>query len=356
MVTLRDVARAAGVSLATASRALSDAPHVSPANREQVALAAASLGYRPHPAARALTTGSTGTLGLVVPDLANPFFAAVAKGVQARAHETGRDVLVADTDEDVTAEPDIITRLGDRVDGLVLCSPRLPAEALGALLAAPAADGRVALVNRETPFAPSVSFDLSDGVRQAVDHLRALGHTTVAYVGGPAGSWSDGERRQALAEVAVVDLGSFRPTHGGGVQAADLALAAGATAVLCFNDLVALGVLARLHARGVATPADVSVVGFDDVPAASLVTPALTTVAVPLARAGREAVDLLAGAARGGDVVPERRRLPVELVVRASTAPRDPRLADTTPGSSATAPATSPATIPRTADPEVVIR
>ncbi|MFD6175408.1 MULTISPECIES: LacI family DNA-binding transcriptional regulator [unclassified Isoptericola] len=346
MVTLRDVARAAGVSPATASRALSDAPHVSPANREQVARAAASLGYRPHPAARALTTGSTGTLGLVVPDLANPFFAAVAKGVQARAHETGRDVLVADTDEDVSAEPDVITRLGDRVDGLVLCSPRMPADDLGTLVAG----GRVALVNRETPFAPSVSFDLAGGVRQALDHLRALGHDRIAYVGGPATSWSDGERRRALADVSsrgvppVHDLGPFRPTHGGGVQAADLALAAGATAVLCFNDLVALGVLARLHARGVATPHDVSVVGFDDVPAASLVTPALTTVAVPLARAGREAVDLLGRDAGSSPEPgsPEHRRLPVELVVRASTAPL-----------SATAPT---ATSPHRTDPEVVIR
>ncbi|MCK9793103.1 LacI family transcriptional regulator [Isoptericola sp. 4D.3] len=340
MVTLRDVARAAGVSLATASRALSDAPHVSATNREQVARAAQSLGYRPHPAARALTTGSTGTVGLVVPDLANPFFAAVAKGVQARARETGREVLVADTDEDVTVEPDVITRLADRVDGLVLCSPRMSADALGDV----ASGGRVALVNREAPGVPSVSFDIADGVRQALDHLRALGHDAVAYVGGPRGSWSDAERRaasSALAGDALLDLGSFRPTHGGGVQAADLALAAGATAVLCFNDLVALGVLARLHARGVAIPDDVSVVGFDDVAAASLVTPALTTVAVPLARAGREAVDLLAP---GGDA--PHRRLPVELVVRSSTAPVAPAADRRTPRT----------TVPRSTDPEVVIR
>jgi len=346
VVTLRDVARAAGVSLATASRALSDAPHVSAANRDQVARAAESLGYRPHPAARALTTGSTGTVGLVVPDLANPFFAAVAKGVQARARETGREVLVADTDEDVAVERDVVTRLGDRVDGLVLCSPRMPADALGALLSE-AAGGRVALVNREAPGAPSVSFDIAEGVRQAVAHLRALGHRSLAYAGGPATSWSDAERRAALGDVAgdaVVDLGAFRPTHGGGVQAADLALAAGATAVLCFNDLVALGVLARLHARGVTTPGDVSVVGFDDVAAASLVTPTLTTVAVPLARAGREAVDLLGGGSAAG---PDHRRLPVELVVRASTAPAPP---------AGDSPAAHARPGPRTADPEVVIR
>lgn len=320
MVTLREVARAAGVSLATASRALSDAPHVSTANREHVVRTAEELGYRPHHAARALTTGSTATVGLVLPDLANPFFATVAKGVQGRARETGREVIVADTDEDATLEQDVVARLLDRVDGLVLCSPRMPSDALAPLTAT----GRVALVNREAPGAPSVSFDVPDGLRQAADHLRALGHEHVAYAGGPRSSWSDGERRAALADAApgAVDLGAFRPTHGGGVQAADLALAAGASAVLCFNDLMALGVLARLHDRGVRAPHDVSVVGFDDVPAATLVTPPLTTVALPLARAGREAVDLL-GTDRAA-----HRRLPVELVVRSSTAPAPVRTTD----------------------------
>ncbi|MEN5072631.1 LacI family DNA-binding transcriptional regulator [Isoptericola cucumis] len=343
MVTLREVARAAGVSLATASRALSDAPHVSAGNREHVVRTARELGYRPHHAARTLTTGSTATVGLVLPDLANPFFATVAKGVQGRARETGREVIVADTDEDAAQEHEQVARLLGRVDGLVLCSPRMPADALAALTAT----GRVVLVNREAPGVPSVSFDVPDGVRQAVDHLRALGHEAVAYAGGPRSSWSDAERRAALDALdgggarRTIDLGSFRPTHGGGVQAADLALAAGATAVLCFNDLVALGVLARLHARGVRAGRDVSVVGFDDVPAATLVTPALTTVALPLARAGRDAVDLLGpGPDAGSDagLAAVHRRLPVELVVRASTAPAPAR---------STAPA---------ADPEVVIR
>jgi len=341
VVTLRDVARAAGVSLATASRALSDAPHVSASNREQVVRTADELGYRPHHAARALTTGSTGTIGLVLPDLENPFFAAVAKGVQARARETGREVLVADTDEDGDLERDLVDRLLDRVDGLVLCSPRMPTDALEGVVAG----GRVALVNREAPGAPSVSFDTADGVRQALDHLRALGHDLVAYAGGPTASWSDGLRPAALGRGAagpdqVVDLGAFRPVHAGGVQAADLALAAGATAVLCFNDLVALGLLARLHARGLRVPDDVSVVGFDDVPAASLVTPALTTVAVPLARAGRQAVDLLEGP-------PERRCLPTHLVVRSSTGPA--------PGSPDRLPTVVLAPFARTPDPEVVI-
>ncbi|MCA5893718.1 LacI family transcriptional regulator [Isoptericola sp. NEAU-Y5] len=347
MVTLRDVARAAGVSLATASRALSDAPHVSAANREQVVRTAEALGYRPSHAARALTTGSTGTIGLVLPDLENPFFAAVAKGVQGRARETGREVLVADTDEDGDLERDLVDRLLDRVDGLVLCSPRMPPPALERVVA----DGRVALVNREAPGAPSVSFDTADGVRQALAHLRALGHDAVAYAGGPAASWSDALRRSAFtaggaAEVEateVLDLGAFRPVHAGGVQAADLALAAGASAVLCFNDLVALGVLARLHARGVRVPDDVSVVGFDDVAAATLVTPPLTTVAVPLARAGRQAVDLLdVTGGRAAGQAPERRCLPTHLVVRSSSGP-------------APAPAASSPAVRLSPDPEVVI-
>ena len=324
-VTLRDVARAAGVSPATASRALSSSGTVAAGRRELVLRAARELGYRPNPTARALATGRSGHLGLVVPDLENPFFAAIAKGVQARARDAGRAVLVADTDEDGALEAELVQQLGESVRGVIVCSPRMSARALERCSSA----GGVVLVNREAPGMPSVTFDTRHGVRQALAHLHALGHRTVAYVGGPASSWSDGERRGALQDVEgleVVDLGSHRPVPAGGVAAADLALASGATAVFCFNDLLAIGVLGRLRARGARVPEEMSVVSFDDIPAARLVAPSLTTVSVPLARAGREAVDLVL--ARTGTSGPDagappaaQRRLPAELVVRDSTSP-----------------------------------
>ncbi len=323
-VTLRDVARAAGVSPATASRALSAPDLVAPERRELVRRVARELGYRPNRAARELITGRSGHLCLVVPDLENPFFSAVAKAVQARARAAGHAVVVADAEEDPLLEAELVTHLGAQADGVLLCSPRMSPDDLAEV----AADDRpLLLVNREAAGLPSVVIDNRDGVRQAVRHLHALGHRRVAYAGGPPGSWSDARRREGLVGdlaaqlpgLDVVDLGAHAPVFAGGVAAADLALAAGATAVLAHNDLMALGLLDRLRTRGVRVPDDVSVVGFDDAPVATLVTPALTTVAAPLARLGRTAVDLLLDPPRTD--APARVALPVELVVRASTAP-----------------------------------
>ncbi len=317
-VTLRDVARAAGVSPATASRALSAPDLVAPERRELVRRVARELGYRPNRAARELITGRSGHLCLVVPDLENPFFSAVAKAVQARARAAGQAVVVADAEEDPLLEAELVAQLGAQADGVLLCSPRMSAEDLADV----AADDRpVLLVNREGAGLPSVVVDNRDGIRQAVRHLHALGHRRIAYAGGPAGSWSDARRRDGLAtldvDVDVVDLGAHAPVFAGGVAAADLAVASGASAVLTHNDLMALGVLDRLRTRGVRVPQDLSVVGFDDAAVATLVTPALTTVAVPLARLGRTAVDLLLSP---HDDVPHR-VLPVELVVRGTTGP-----------------------------------
>jgi len=318
-VTLRDVARAAGVSAATASRALSAPDLVAPERRELVRRIARELGYRPNRAARELITGRSGHLCLVVPDLENPFFSAVAKAVQSRARAAGHAVVVADAEEDPRLEAELVAQLGAQADGVLLCSPRMSADDLAAV----AADGRpVLLVNREGADLPSVVVDNRDGLRQAARHLHALGHRRVAYAGGPAGSWSDARRRDGLAaldlDLEVLDLGAHAPVFAGGVGAADLAVAGGATAVLTYNDLMALGVLDRLRARGVRVPEDMSVVGFDDAPVATLVTPSLTTVAVPLARLGRTAVDLLL-TPHDGDA--PRTVLPVELVVRGTTAP-----------------------------------
>ncbi|MFS0698824.1 LacI family DNA-binding transcriptional regulator [Cellulomonas sp. 179-A 4D5 NHS] len=297
-VTLRDVARAAGVSPATASRALAASGSTSTDRRAQVHRAARELGYRPNRAARELITGRTGNLCLVVPDLENPFFAAVAKAVQSRARAAGYAVFVADSEEDPHLETELVTQLGAQADGVILCAPRMSETALTRLSA-----GRsVVLVNREAPGVASVVVDNVDGVRQAAAHVHALGHRRVAWAGGPADSWSDRERHAGLLRAAerlpgleVVDLGHFAPVFAGGVAAADLVAASRATAVLAHNDLMALGILDRLRSRGTAVPGGVSVVGYDDVPAATLVSPALTTVAVPFGRLGRAAVDTLLG-------------------------------------------------------------
>lgn len=322
-VTIRDVARAAGVSMSTVSRALSSPDQVAAETRDRVEAAARAMSYRPNRAARGLITGRTGNLGLVVPDLENPFFGSICKGVQARARAAGYAVFIADTDEDPAAEVEVVRSLARQVDGLILCSSRGTDQALERL----ASECRLVLLNRRFADLPSLVFDNEGGARAVTRHLVALGHRRIAYAGGPTTSWSQGRRLEALQVCCdetpgldLVDLGHFPPVFAGGVQAADLALASGATAVVGFNDLVAVGVLDRLHQRGVTVPHDLSVTGFDDVPIAGLASPSLTTVHSPRLQMGRASVDLLLAEVLGQPVeVPAALELTTHLVVREST-------------------------------------
>ncbi|MEV8372399.1 LacI family DNA-binding transcriptional regulator [Kribbella sp. NPDC056861] len=323
--TLRDVARLAGVSASTVSRALSLPEVVNATTRARVRQAADQLGYEPNKAARGLITGRTGNIGLVVPDLANPFFPSVMKGVQARARSHDVAVFLADTDEDAMAEAGLVRALAKQVDGLILCSPRATDDELAAI----AQDTNVVLVNRVVAGVPAVTFDNEGGMRQAISHLAALGHRRIAWVGGPATSWSSVQRELGLRTAAetqgveLVPVGQFAPTYDGGVAAADQAVATGATAVVTFNDLVAIGLLARLHTRGIDVPGDLSVVGIDDIAMAGMSRPALTSVRLPKQRAGEIAVDLLLALLDDPDAALGPRTLDTlqgELMVRDSTA------------------------------------
>jgi DNA-binding LacI/PurR family transcriptional regulator len=324
-VTIKDVAHAAGVSASTVSRVFTIPDVVRHDTRQRVFEVATTLGYHPNRAARGLITGRTGNLGLLVPDLTNPFFPGVVKGVQARARESDLSVFLADTDEDPAAEADLVRALSGQVDGMLLCSPRTSEDELRAL----AGETPVVLLNRRVGRIPSVAVDNADAIRQAVAHLRAFGHGRVAFVAGPRTSWSSRERARALraataaAGVELAEIGNFAPGFDGGVAAADLVLAAGVTAVVAYNDLVAAGLLNRFAARGVAVPATISVVGFDDIALASMVTPALTTLSQPMEQTGRAGVDLLLQliADPGRAATATRRELTSRLMVRDSTGP-----------------------------------
>lgn len=321
-VTIKDVARVAGVSPSTVSRALTTPALVQAETRARVERAAAELGYQPNRAARGLITGRTGNIGLIVPDLTNPFFPGVVKGVQSRARESDFSVFLADTDEDPTAEAGLVRALSKQVDGIVLCSPRMAEDDLRSVCG----DTPLVMLNRRVGQIPSITIDNLDGIRQAVAHLAALGHRKIAYVAGPRMSWSNRERARALrtataaAGIELVEAGNVAPQFAGGVAAADLVLATGATAVVAYNDLVALGLLNWFATRGVKVPEAISVMGFDDIVLSQMVSPSLTTVAQPQEQIGRAGVDMLLQLLEDPDRAAfARRELPSQLMVRHST-------------------------------------
>ncbi|MEV5747379.1 LacI family DNA-binding transcriptional regulator [Actinoallomurus sp. NPDC052308] len=321
-VTIQDVAREAGVSVSTVSRAFTVPDLVKEETRQHVLQTAERLGYRPNRAARGLITGKTGNFGVIVPDLSNPFFPTVLKGVQARAREADYAVFLADCDENATEEMALVQAMAKQVDGVILCSSRMTQDQLDRVVGTTS----LVFINRQVRDNPAVLMGAAGGMRQAIDHLAALGHRRVAFLNGPKASWSNRERRRGLRQAArhdmeIVELGPFAPRFEAGPHAADLVIAEGVTAIIAFNDLLALGVMSRLADRGVAVPEEMSVVGFDDIPMAGMATPPLTTVAMQNERAGRAAVDLLVNllTVSGADAGDLRRELDCQLIVRAST-------------------------------------
>ncbi|MFC7304333.1 LacI family DNA-binding transcriptional regulator [Streptomyces monticola] len=318
-----DVAADAGVSPSTVSRCFASPGQVRPETRERVLAAAARLGYTPSRVARSLAVGRTRTLGLIVPDIANPGFAVVAKAMQARARRKDYAVFLADTDEHPDDEYELALTLARQVDGLLLVAPRMDTERLGEVVR------RVpgVVVNRRVPGVSSVAAPTDDGLRQAVAHLHALGHRHLALVLGARHSWSSERRGHAVREICeqlelkLTEFGPHEPKFHTGAQMADLVLASGAGAVVAHNDLMALGVLSRLSERGVRVPDDISLVGVDDILLAATSTPALTSVRLPLDALGERAVDLLLRRLDDGAEECQELTLDSELIVRRSTGP-----------------------------------
>lgn len=309
------------------SRAFGMPDVVKEETRRRVLTAAAKLGYHPNRAARGLITGRTGNIGVIVPDMENPFFHSVLKGVQARARETDNWVFLADSGEDAQVEYELIMKMSKQVDGIVLCSSRMTSQQLEHALA----ETTLVFLNRRTPGSSSVFFDSAGGGRQVVNHLAQLGHRRLAYLGGPTNSWSNRERRRGLRYAAkrrgveIVELGPYTPRFESGRQGADVALGHEVTAIVTYNDLMALGVLARLAERRISVPAGYSVVGFDDIPMAAMASPALTTLAMPKEEAGRAIVDMLFGLLANTSGTNSQVGLGTSLTPRASTAPPENR-------------------------------
>ncbi|MPZ29236.1 MAG: LacI family DNA-binding transcriptional regulator [Micromonosporaceae bacterium] len=320
--TIRDVAHASGVHISTVSRTFS-APHlVNAETRSRVLAQAESLGYRPNRAARALITGRTHNLGLIVADIANPFFPPMIKAAEGQARLRDHHIFVADTNEDALVEEDLVRAMAKQVDGVLLCSPRMN----NSLIEQLSREVPLVVVNRLVAGLPCVVMDVAQGARDAIAHLVGLGHRELALLGGPRGSWTSREIRKTAtatartADVALTVISPNPPTEDGGLAAAEQVVRAGASAVLAYNDLMAIGLIEGLDALGVAVPTGISVVGIDDIALSRRTRPKLTTVANPTSAAGRAAVDMLL---QHGD---DRRTtaqvmLRTELMIRDSTGP-----------------------------------
>lgn len=327
-ITLADVAAKAGVSLMTVSRVVNERPGVGTDTRRRVREAIESLGYRPNIVARGLKASSSRSIGLMVPDVTNPYFPEIVRGAEDVAIEHGYTLLLTNVIEDAKRETLALQTFEDHmVDGVIACSPRLDNQELYPLLKRQRA---VVLVNRRTDakIAGSVRIDHELGARMLLRHLHQIGCRRPAFLAGPTHSHAgrermlgiDREARELELEIPRSRVVPCAPTVEGGALAAAELLAREPTidALLCFNDLVAAGAMQALAESGVRVPHDVAVTGYDDIVFARMFRPALTTIRAPTYELGQQAasmlLDRMQGRGHGIDIV-----LQPELIVRDST-------------------------------------
>jgi LacI family transcriptional regulator len=292
--TIADVAARAGVSPATVSRVMNGNPSVDAALAERVRAAAEELNYSASPLARSLVLGKTNTVAVVVPDLANPTFHGVLRGLSRAAFHDGYHILIADSAETVAEERILAVETRRRSDGLVLCAPRMAEADLEQLLEELTP---VVLVNREagSTSTPVIAADYRTGSVELLNLLYDYGHRSLVYLAGAPQSASNARRLEGVraflddhpdAAIQVLRCGvNFADGH----DAVERVLASAATGVLAFNDLVAMGLMSSLNERGVNVPERISVAGFDDIPFARYLTPPLTTASVPVTELGEQA-------------------------------------------------------------------
>jgi LacI family transcriptional regulator len=331
-VTIREVAEAAGVSIATVSRVLNGRDDVAPETREAVSRVIREHGYSANRSARSLSAGRTGLIGVLVPLVFPAYFASIVSGAAEALHEQDLRLVLSPTDHQHDREVSLLDRLMHGLtDGALIVLPEESSEELAQLLD----DGyRFVVVDPLEPLderIPSVSAAHASGADQAMKHLLGLGHRRIAAITGPNGWVATEDRRRgyhaALAAAGILPDPALELEAdfeiAGGRKAADklLDLAEPPTAIFAFNDNLAIGAIQAARSRGLRVPYDLSVVGFDDVEHATIVTPTLTTVRQPLAEMGRTAVSLLMRLLEGQRFETLRVELATRLVVRESTAP-----------------------------------
>ena len=304
-VSIKDIAKTAGVSHSTVSRALSDSPLVSAHTRARIQRLAHEMGYSPDAQARSLVMGRTQTVGLVVTTIIDPFIAEIVQSIERTARDHGYSVILASSSAEPEREIAAVEMLhSKRVDGVVVTSSRVGSLYQDHLdrLGVP-----VVLVNSHSeqlgPYTFSINVDNEHGAYLATNHLVELGHRRIAYITGPADHSDDLDRlagyRKALDQAGVEFAPAFvvpgTGRAGGGERGLAVlqALAEPPTAVFCYNDMTAIGVLRATRQVGLVVPERLSVVGFDDIPFASYVQPSLTTIAQPKVTMGRQAMEMV---------------------------------------------------------------
>jgi DNA-binding LacI/PurR family transcriptional regulator len=334
-VSIKDIAKAAGVSHSTVSRAMSDSPLVSDETKARIQRLAKEMGYSPNSLARSLVTRQTYTVGVVVTTIADPFIATVVQGIEATAQDHGYTVILCNSGAVPEREISAVEMLrSKRVDGVIVTSSRIGALYLEHLerIGVP-----IVLINNHNEesgrYTFTVSVDNQHGGRLATKHLIDLGHRRIAYVTAPADHSSDLDRmtgyQQALSEAEMEpDPALIIPGNGradGGERAFETlrALDALPTAVFCYNDMTAIGLMTAARREGLSVPQDLAVVGFDDIPFATYFYPPLTTIAQPKIEMGQLAMKMALSLMPLGDEAVEEELSNVvvkgKLVVRAST-------------------------------------
>lgn len=326
MASIKDVASRAGVSVATVSRVLNDHPAVRPDTRARVLSAVSDLGYRPNAVARSLRTDQTRTLGLVISDVLNPFFTELARSVEDEARALGYSVIIGNADEQPELQDHHVRTLLDRrIDGL-LVSPTDGGSPL--MLDAVRSGTPMVFVDRWIPGmnVPMVRTDGCDAIRDLVAHLHAIGHRRLAIIAGPAATTTGSERVEAFREALeafglplpdeYIGQGDFRAASGRRVTAAFLDLPNPPDAVFAADNLMALGAMDEIRARGLRVPDDIALAAFDDIAWFVHTDPPITAIAQPTGELGRAAVRSLVALLEGRPAPSVT--VPARLVVRRS--------------------------------------
>jgi len=323
--TIKDVARVAGVSVATVSRALNGAENVLPDTRQRILDVARELRYSPSGAARSLITRRTDTVGALLPDLHGEFFSELIRGIDQAARARGLHLLLSSSHDDADEAAAALRAMNGRVDGLLVMSPHADDDFLSQNLP-PNLPAVLLNSGVREPTQRVFAVDNFGGARTMTEHLVATGRRRIAFLGGPAANFEARERERGYRAGLPAGIeprllqGDF--SEGGGQRAGAALLALPAAerpdAVFAANDIMAIGLLGSLLAGGLRVPEDIALAGFDDIPVARYVSPALTTMRVPIAAMGGQALEALAAALDSEATEAATTVMPVQLVVRRS--------------------------------------